>query len=236
MFFYKQHPYGGYKPWKGTESTKIGHVSGFIRPLTKYDDAPMTHGKARPIKHYRRGTMKTSAENPTNRQTNSVGLGLLDQIHMPGGQSVPELPNTCTTNCGNMSFVNDYYANKTYITENPTEQTTNAKWCCNPEKKAIRRTLAANTNIDSSKYFTRLEEYMKNKCITHRQKSFNFKTPDKEEYENNMYRADCNCNNKTDRCSLTAYKPSNSHFAVEGAVDNKTLIMNKKYNTLKMKY
>ena len=53
-------PQGGYKPQKATGvfSNPIGITSGNIRPLTNKDplnNAPAPFGKARPLKHYRRG-------------------------------------------------------------------------------------------------------------------------------------------------------------------------------------
>jgi hypothetical protein len=53
-------PQGGYKPQKATGvfSNPIGITSGNIRPLTNKDPlnaAPAPFGKARPLKHYRRG-------------------------------------------------------------------------------------------------------------------------------------------------------------------------------------
>ncbi len=53
-------PQGGYKPQKGTGafSNPVGITAGNIRPLTNKDplnSAPAPFGKARPLKHYRRG-------------------------------------------------------------------------------------------------------------------------------------------------------------------------------------
>lgn len=55
-------PQGGYKTWKGTgvSSNPVGVTSGNIRPLTNNDPGnvfPTGFGLARPIKHYRKGTV-----------------------------------------------------------------------------------------------------------------------------------------------------------------------------------
>jgi len=113
------------------------------------------------------------------------GSGLLnDMMDRPGGFIVKENPKTeinesnqsnidCKT-CEGVGIVSSYYPNNTYVTENPIPQTENPVWCCNEEKKALRRVVYASTNLKQN-YYTTHSQYLKNRCKTYDQKSFNFK-------------------------------------------------------------
>jgi hypothetical protein len=64
-------PQGGYKTWKGKGiySNPVGVTSSHIRPLTNNDNGnifPTGFGLARPLKHYRRGTVIPVVLNPTS--------------------------------------------------------------------------------------------------------------------------------------------------------------------------
>jgi hypothetical protein len=115
------------------------------------------------------------------------GSGLLnDMMDKPGGYIVKENPSTensestqsnidCKT-CEGVGIVSSYYPNNTYVTENPVPQTENPIWCCNEERKALRRVIYANTNLKPN-YYTTTQQYLKNRCKSYDQKAFNFKQP-----------------------------------------------------------
>lgn len=74
----------------------------------------------------------------------------------------------CKT-CEGVGIVASYYPNKGYLTENPEPNTTNAKWCCNDEIKAKRRSIYASTNLKKN-YYTTTKQYLQNRCKTYDQK------------------------------------------------------------------
>ena len=78
----------------------------------------------------------------------------------------------CKT-CEGVGVVSSYYPNNTYVTENPIPQTENPIWCCNEEKKALKRVIYASTNLKQN-YYTTTSQYLKNRCKTYDQKAFNF--------------------------------------------------------------
>ena len=116
----------------------------------------------------------------------SGGLGLLNQmLDNPGGyivkqnqvneiSEIEKLNNDCKT-CEGVGIVSSYYPNTTYLTENPEANTQNNVWCCNAEKKALRRVLPASTNLKKN-YYTTHSQYLQNRCQTYEQKAFNFQT------------------------------------------------------------
>jgi len=115
------------------------------------------------------------------------GSGLLnDMMDKPGGFIVKENPGTetnesiqsnidCKT-CEGVGVVSSYYPNNTYVTENPIPQTENPVWCCNEERKALRRVIYASTNLKQN-YYTTTAQYLKNRCQSYDQKAFNFQQP-----------------------------------------------------------
>lgn len=194
-------PQGGYQSWKGAgiESNPVGVTAGNIRPLTNNDpanDYPAPFGKPRPLKQYRKGAFPTipieigqysnseatiaDIELNINRVVaSSTGGSLVKQmIDNPGSFSVKQ--NTLKSpdlssppNCKGICIVSDYYPNNTYVTDNPIPSTESPMFCCNPERKARRRVLPANTNLPKN-YYTTLEQYRENRCQTYDQRVFNF--------------------------------------------------------------
>jgi hypothetical protein len=206
-----------YSTWKanGVESYPVGITATNIRPLTNKDSGnnfPAAFGKARPIKHYRKGTtipipiILLHPENPNNiievtrnyqREVKSSsgtslgggagGSGMITQmIYTPGSFIVkPNQPDEisetnqanydCKT-CKGASVVVDYKPNKSYLTENPEPETQIPRFCCNAEKKALRRVIPASTNLKKN-YYTTHAQYMQNRCQTYEQRAFNFVRP-----------------------------------------------------------
>ena len=206
-----------YLSWKANEeeSYPVGVTAGHIRPLTNNDvgnNFPSAFGKARPIKHYRKGTtipipiILTDPKNPNNiiqvtrnynrnvKSSKSASLGggnggfgvISQMIDTPGSFIVKqnsvnevngevELKKDCKT-CLGVGVVDDYKPNTAYLTENPTPETQTPQFCCNAEKKALRRCLPASTNLKKN-YYTTHSQYMQNRCQTYNQRVFNFVQP-----------------------------------------------------------
>ena len=127
------------------------------------------------------------------------GSGLLnDLMDKPGSYIVKENPvfekneesqlnNDCKT-CEGVGVVSSYYPNNRYVTENPIPQTENPIWCCNEEKKALKRVIYASTNLKQN-YYTTTQQYLKNRCKSYDQKAFNFKQPTPVNITNAYYEA-----------------------------------------------
>jgi hypothetical protein len=205
-----------YVTWKGTglSQTPVGITAGTIRPLTNKDygnnavygspfdvyvDGKFVRrgisgfwGKARPIKHARKGAIpRVAIEGATsyqeyiqmdrniNREVKSSSQGTLvkQMIDNPGGYSVKQntllnLPSNCQGICVSANL----YPNIPYLTENPEPVSTSPGFCCNPEKKARRRVLPASTKLKQNYYTTHIQ-YMENRCKTYEQRAFNFVRP-----------------------------------------------------------
>jgi hypothetical protein len=186
-----------YITWKGTglSQTPVGITAGTIRPLTNKDygnNFPAAFGKARPIKHARKGAIPRVAiegvnsyqeyielDRNINREVKSSSQGTLvkQMIDNPGGYSVKQ--NTllnAPSNCQGICVSANLYPNIPYLTENPEPVSTSPGFCCNPEKKARRRVLPASTNLKQNYYTTHIQ-YMENRCKTYEQRAFNFVRP-----------------------------------------------------------
>jgi hypothetical protein len=112
------------------------------------------------------------------------GSGLLNDMQdKPGAYSVKlntiyetdNMDKNCKT-CEGIQIVASYSPNKTFLQENPEENTTNYNkygFCCNDELKAKRRTMYASTNLKKN-YYTTTKQYLQNRCKTFEQKAFNF--------------------------------------------------------------
>ena len=186
-----------YITWKGTglSQTPVGITAGTIRPLTNKDygnNFPAAFGKARPIKHARKGAIPRVSIDDTinyqeyiqtdrniNREVKSSTPGTLvkQMIDNPGSYSVKQntllnLPSNCQGICVSANL----YPNIPYLTENPEPITTSPRFCCNEERKARRRVLPASTNLKQNYYTTHIQ-YMENRCKTYEQRAFNFVRP-----------------------------------------------------------
>jgi hypothetical protein len=121
------------------------------------------------------------------------GFGLLSQmIDTPGSftvkqnepnekNGVEQLDKDCKV-CQGVGIVASYYPNTTYLTNNPEPNVTNKVLCCNEERKARRRVVYANTNLQKN-YYTTTKQYLQNRCQTYQQKAFNFEKPNPVEIQ-----------------------------------------------------
>ena len=213
---------------------------------------PTGFGLPRPIKHYRRGTIiptqktiltvdpndesklieTTLTDYNTNRTVesskgNSLGLGLISKmISTPGGFIVKEkniLNDNETEKCQGVGVISSWYPISN-LTENPETLVTNKLFCCNQQRKAIRRVMPASTIIKKD-YYQNHKMLLYNRCQTFKQREFNFAEnnhntikPGAPESVDNLYVAQC-CN---DRCNNVYYKPNNHQYAQQGAVSSST--------------
>lgn len=258
-----------YESWKGTGqySNPAAVTAGNVRPLTNKDyNNIVTYApqKARPIKHYRKGTApvngsvtipntnvpaeivytnpdgSTAYINQDRHVRSSTSQSLVAQtIDQPGRYSVKQNPTDeegeiqqldkeCVT-CTGIGLATNYYPSD-YLTNNPTEKTTNAPLCCNESKKALRRVRGPSTILKPN-YYTTLNQYRQNRCQTYKQRAFNFvssgnpkSTPGTPGAMDNTYVANCfptTCQDNAG-CKKVIYKPSNPQFAVEGGVSSST--------------
>ena len=141
-----------YITWKATglSQTPVGITAGTIRPLTNKDygnNFPAPFGKARPIKHARKGAIPRIAiedaidqqeyiqmDRNLNREVKSSTPGTLvkQMIDNPGSYSVKQ--NTllnAPTNCQGICVSANLYPNIPYLTENPEPISTSPRFCCN---------------------------------------------------------------------------------------------------------
>ena len=127
--------------WKGLPNVQAS-VAGTMRPTT----APVSgFGMAHPINHYRLGRdLNTSIESRVNRSTRGGNL-IKQMMDIPGGYSVSTIP-TPDLRAVNVS-TSFSMKNKTFLTDNPTDETQRQTRCCNKEYKAKRRVLPANTLV-----------------------------------------------------------------------------------------
>ena len=137
---------------------------------------------------------QVKSSNGTQLGQGTGGGGLLSvMIDKPGSYNIKE--NTVTEinetiqsnndciNCQGVGIVDTYYPNKTYLTNNPEQNTTNKILCCNEEKKALKRVVYANTNLKKN-YYTTHFQYLQNRCKTYEQKVFNFKNDNYDLHSN----------------------------------------------------
>jgi len=197
-------PQGKINPTKGVgiNSYQTGNTSKNTRGFWNKDytnDSPAPFGKARPIKHFRKGIIipqYIEIPNPNNTsQTvtidynemrnvkSSVLNNMVSQmLWLPGAYSiVPNKVNrvngtlkaieNCKTCIG--STVVSSYRPVDNLTEKPQVIVTNPKFCCNEEYKAKKRVLPAST-ITKPNYYTTNYQYLQNRCQTFQQKQFNF--------------------------------------------------------------
>ncbi len=191
-------PQGGYKTWKGTgiyeNPTSI--TSKNIRPLTNKDYGNVFstgHGLARPIKHYRKGTIPNTNFDDVDESIKynldrtvksscgaslgggSGGRGMISQLNdTPGSTMIKDVNDNNTNECicnGNKNVSGWFPIDN--LTEKPQHNVTNPVLCCNQQKKAKKRVLGANTNV-SKNYYQTSHMYLYNRCQTFKQREFNY--------------------------------------------------------------
>lgn len=197
-------PQGKINPTKGTgiNSYQTGNTAKDVRGFWNKDytnDMPAPFGKARPIKHFRKGRViphYVEIANPDNKTEyltidynemrnvkSSVLNNMVSQmLWLPGSYSIT--PNQPDEINGSIKAVKDCktciattvvssYSPINNLTEKPEPNVENKILCCNEEYKAKKRVLSANTITKPNYYYTK-HEYLQNRCQTFKQREFNF--------------------------------------------------------------
>ena len=201
--------------WKGTPPN--GNIPRVITPKTNKDytnTQPAPFGKPRPLKHHRLG--RVVGDNNAYKTTNSYYQKILERVFdFPSASIVNSNKNI--DNCyiySNVPYTVDYKPIEN-ITQTPIPSTCNPSFCCNEERKAIRRVVGANTNIKEN-YSLTTQEYLQRRCLTYQQNSYDFYYKNDKKY---VFQCRGTMNGN---CKETYYNPSNQIFPVEGAVTNRT--------------
>jgi len=232
-------------------------VPSFSRPLTGNEPIGYigSFGKARPIKHWRK-QLNPRVESGRGR----AGVGM--PMDTPGGSVYlgDVKSNTDCITCADpkTSFAEGIKENivrtniailKPKASDEFYDSSNNRIVCvaCNPENNIIR----SATTLLSKSYYTDTKAYLKSRCLLYDQKLSTTKIPttiystpcptgcgliiiepsDSPTGTQVRYTQNCqqNCNNKP---GTTIYKPSNSQYAMQGAVSSSSRIDRLKYNTI----
>jgi hypothetical protein len=224
---------------------------------------------ARPIKHWRKQRVPVypvGSQTPGNTFTNSKALA--GTFEVPGGTNVVSVSTQCIP-CENqveVPAVNVTYRPKDdinnkighfapesfadyndYLNQCPPNHLIYDKCVsvCDPEKKArqrVRYPSAINTDSSKPKYYQSNASYMRARCRTYEQNSFQYggnKTVSKCQnlVQPGAFRPNCQgCSNCKDKgiCEqkISYYKPNNCKFAVQGGVSSGLRVARLKYDTI----
>jgi hypothetical protein len=109
-----------------------------------------------------------------NEMQDKPGAFLIKQNQPNEINGTDQLQKDCKT-CQGVGIVSSYQPNPSFIYENPEPNNVNPILCCNQERKARQRVIYAQTCLNQN-YYTTHSQYLKNRCKTFEQKSFNFLT------------------------------------------------------------
>ena len=244
-------------------------VPGNMRPTANgvpqfYNPNAGNEFAARPIKHWRKQRTEVY---PNNGITKTRNLESVFQV--PGGSTVVAGDTTCEP-CENQYVVPNVpityrkteninnkigqYAPETfhdysdYVNQCANTDMPNYEKCvsvCDPEHKARKRVQypsKINKNPMKPKYYQSNASYLRGRCKTIQQNSFNYtNNRDLTKCENlanpEEFRPNCqgclNCNNgNTCNQKVSYYKPNNCKFAVQGGVSSSSRMARLKYDTI----
>jgi hypothetical protein len=140
---------------------------------------------ARPLKHYRKGTLAP----PGITVTSSKNLisALMDN---PGAY----IARTDTCIRENSQIITNV-GGPNDLTFNPEPATQSQTLCCNAERKSKQMVLPTSTNLKDN-YYVSSSQYLHNRCQSYDQKAFNFVSTNFNQMaiSRNAYVADCNQN------------------------------------------
>jgi len=220
---------------------KRGYTSGNQRPVTNNDLTLNTyyrHGLPRPLKWQFRKASNPNYDNesdpniPASRQSHSQRNQQLlsEMIDQPGRFSVVDMSREVDADTA--IFVESSAHKSPYLSETPRGNCcASTSLCCNKERNARRRVMPASTILKKN-YFTTLESYRQNRCMTYDQKIFNFYTdinitdtnkPGAPGTSSTEYVGKCYpmmCNDGKGGCPIVVYKPSNYKYAKQGGVSS----------------
>lgn len=236
---------GNYRP----DYNKMYHLAYYNRTDNNKLDANAF--RTRPVKHWRR-----QYGDVNNKQTFN-NRALIQYLDRPGGVIVRPYVEQCDCS-GSISMVTDFNlgretrdnkvgkfnplnssddeANIKHYYENNVNNINPYITCLDlgdtPSKarKLTQQKTTINENPALPKYFQSNRAYLQNRCRTFHQRSFNFQNVSTT--STNSVEFDANCSGSTQDCKKTIYKPNNSKFAVQGAVDSSSRIARLKLDTI----
>ena len=236
---------GNYRP----DYNKMYHLAYYNRTDDNALDANAF--RARPLKQWRKQYGDVNSKQTFNNKN------LIYYMDKPGGYIVRPYEAQCDCSgsismvtdfnlgritsenkVGNLNTVNsssdktelkDYYEN--YV--NNTSPYITCLKLCDPPSNARKRT-QSQTNINANpalpKYYQTNASYLQSRCQTYKQKSFNYENVSNTSIEGVEFNANCCPSNSN--CKKTIYKPNNSKFAVQGAVDSSSRIARLKLDAI----
>lgn len=197
--------------------------------------------RARPIKHWRLQYGEINEKQTFNNKR------LIHYIDKPGGYIVRPYQLQCDCS-GSINMVTDFNLGRVTrdnkvgrynLSNSPTDKDDlknyyennvnklNPYMSClkigdtpSKAKKLIQTKTTVNNNPALPKYFQTNFSYLQNRCKTFKQKSFNFQN--NEDLTGVAFNA--NCCPSDSRCKVSIYKPNNTKFSVQGAVDSSSRI------------
>lgn len=166
-----------------------GIAHGNVYPQTNNDprnNAPYKiSGNARPLKHYRKGTLAPPGITVTSSKTLISATMDKPSAYMARTDTCIRKNSQIITNVGGP---ND-------LTFNPEPVTQTKELCCNAERKSKQMVLPTSTNLKDN-YYVSSSQYLRNRCNTYDQKAFNFVSSNfsQQALSRNAYISDCNAN------------------------------------------
>ena len=144
-----------------------GIAHGNVYPQTNNDpknNAPYKiAGNARPVKHYRKGTLAPPGATVTSSKNLISALMDKPSAYMERTDTCIRENSQIITNIGGP---ND-------LTFNPEPATQSQTLCCNAERKSQQIVLPTSTNLKDN-YYVSSSQYLRNRCNTYDQMAFNF--------------------------------------------------------------
>ena len=232
-----------YVPWKGTSTNSA--VPSWSRPLQKTDKTQNgTAFKARPIKHWRKQLIPTPH---SGSGISAVGM----PFDTPGSEVFlgRNSSSNCATCSGSNASItkssNEAEKNNTifsYISDKLFDEK-KALVCvaCNPEANIIK----SSSTLLGKKYYPDRTSYLKSRCKTYTQnlsgnpiKGHNYFNGTIPIWPSNNNTTGSQVFSTTDCCKVSGfsstliYKPNNSQYGRQGAVDSSDRIARLKMNTL----
>jgi hypothetical protein len=218
-------PYIKANSWKGPSSV-IGRRSTHIRPLTNNDptnDYPSKFGLPRPIKHYRKGSLGLDRAVRSSTGMN-VGGGVITEY--PGDYSIG-IKEEQEHSSDKIPVVPNWIPIVS-LSEKPQTNSCNSVLCCNQQKKAVRRSMYASTNINKN-YYQTSKAYLYNRCKTFEQRQFNY-----VKESDGVVSHVAQCPSSSRYCSKVIYKPNNEQYSTQGAVSCSARIIKLNVDTISL--
>jgi hypothetical protein len=230
-----------YVPWKGTSTNSA--LPSWSRPIQKTEKDIGPAFKARPIKHWRKQLIPTPY---SGSGISAVGM----PFNTPGSEVFlgRNSSSNCATCSGSNASItkssNEAEKNNTIFTYSSDKLFVEEKAvcvACNPEANIIK----PSSTLLSKKYYSDRTSYLKSRCKTYNQNLsgnpikdhiyFNGTIPiwpSDDPATGSQVFSTTDCCKVSGFSSTLIYKPNNSHYGRQGAVDASDIIARLKMNTL----